>query len=70
MTLAAQLDGDFTLHIRDSTVSFDPFSLETKGVNSAAGVDIDAMGVLVIRQKAKEFFYRRYQGFNSLVVRI
>lgn len=38
--------------------------------DSAAGVDMDAMGVLVIRQKAKEFFYRRYQGFNSLVVRI
>lgn len=70
VTLVAQPDGDFSLYIRDSAVSFDPFSLETKGVNSAAWVDMDAMGVLDIRQKAKEFFYRRYQGFNSLVVRI
>ena len=23
-----------------------------------------------IREKAEEFFYRRYQGFNTLVVRI
>lgn len=70
VTLVAYPDGDFSLHIRDSAVSFDPFSLQTERAGSAAGVDMDAMGVLVIRQKAKEFFYRRYQGFNNLVVRI
>jgi len=33
-------------------------------------VNPDALGILVIREKAEEFFYRRYQGFNTLVVRI
>lgn len=68
VTLVAQPDGDFVLHIRDSAVYFDPFSLKARRVDD--GGDLDAMGVLVIREKAKEFFYRRYQGFNSLVVRI
>ena len=27
-------------------------------------------GVKVIKSKAKEFFYRRYAGFNTLVVRV
>lgn len=70
VTLVAHPGGDFSLHIRDSAVSFDPFSLHTERADSAFGVDMDAMGVLVIRQKAKEFFYRRYQGFNTLAVRI
>lgn len=31
---------------------------------------MDAMGMLVIKKQAKDFFYREYQGFNTLVVRI
>ena len=68
VTLVAQEDGDFTLHIRDSAVYFDPFSMKARRMDE--GGDMDALGVLVIRKKAKEFFYRRYQGFNSLIVRI
>ena len=30
----------------------------------------DGMGVLVIKKRAKEFFYRRYQGFNTLIIKI
>ncbi len=32
--------------------------------------DMDGMGVLVIKKRAKEFFYRRYQGFNTLIIKI
>ena len=31
---------------------------------------MDSMGVFVIKRQAKEFFYRRYQGFNTLTVKI
>ena len=31
---------------------------------------LDALGIKMIKSKAKEFFYRRYAGFNTLVVRV
>ncbi len=70
ITLIALEDGDFELHIRDSAVSFNPFSLSAKKINEDGDCDLDGVGMLVIRQKAKSFFYRKYQGYNSLVVRI
>ena len=68
--MVALEDGDFELHIRDNAALFDPFSLQTGRIGSREKVDIDAMGILVIKQQAKYFFYRQYQGFNTLVVRI
>ena len=32
--------------------------------------DAGLAGLLVVRTAAKDFFYRRYQGFNTLVVKI
>ena len=58
------------MHIRDNAVSFNPFSLYTSRLGGDEKVNPDALGILVIREKAEEFFYRRYQGFNTLVVRI
>ena len=31
---------------------------------------MDSMGVLMVKKKAKEFYYRHFQGFNTLLVRI
>lgn len=70
VTLIAEEDGSFALHIRDNAAAFDPFSLHTAKAGGAEEIDPDALGMLVIRKKAKDFFYRRYQGFNTLVVRI
>ena len=70
ITLIAEENGDFSLLMRDNAVSFDPFSMKTQRMGSGEGVDMDAMGVLVLREKAKDFFYRRYQGFNSLIIKI
>ena len=44
--------------------------METEKVSKGGTYDMDAMGMLVIKQKAKDFFYRQYQGFNSLIVRV
>lgn len=70
ITLVAETGGAFSLHIRDNAVSFNPFSLHTGKAGGNEEVNPDALGILVIREKAEEFFYRRYQGFNTLVVRI
>lgn len=70
ITLIACEDGGFQLHIRDNAAGFDPFSLETGKVGDGEDFDMDAMGMLVVKKQAKDFFYRQYQGFNTLVVSI
>lgn len=70
ITLVAGETGEFTLHIRDTARYFNPFDLKTRRAGWDGAFDMDAMGMLVIRHKAKEFFYRRYGGFNTLVVKI
>lgn len=75
-TLVALENGDFELHIRDNAIEFNPMELESKRATTKATKmeelekDADVMGILVIKKQAKDFFYRNYQGFNSLVVRI
>lgn len=62
-------DGKFEVHLRDNAVTFNPFELEHSG-NMDDDTDFNAVGVSVIKNKAEEFFYRRYQGFNYLVLKI
>lgn len=70
ITLIALEGSEFELHIRDNAKLFNPFSMETDRASEEGSYDMDAMGMLVIKQKAKHFFYRQYQGFNSLIVQI
>ena len=70
ITLIACPDGAFELHLRDNASFFNPFSLETERAREGGSFDMDAMGMLVVKKQAKSFFYRQYQGFNTLVVRI
>ena len=70
ITAVARADGCFELHMRDDAVTFDPFSLETRRAAAGEAFDVETMGVLVIKKKAREFHYRRYQGFNTLIVTI
>ena len=71
VTLIAQESGDFELHFIDNAVKFDPFSLKSTRVKDFfEDLDVNAMGMTIIRKKAKEFMYRQCQGFNSLMVRI
>lgn len=70
ITLIACEDGGFQLHVRDNAAGFDPFSLESGKVGEEEDFDMDAIGMMVVKKQAKDFFYRQYQGFNTLVVRI
>ena len=62
----------FELHVRDNAPAFDPFSLHTSRITEAENEEsaLDSIGVLMVKKKAKEFYYRHYQGFNTLTVRV
>lgn len=65
ITLIAQEDQMMELHFRDNAKDFDPFSQEMDEETK-----LDMMGIQVVTEKSKEFFYRRYQGFNTTIMRI
>ncbi len=73
LTLISDGHRGFALHIRDNAVSFNPFSMDKKNleeVDDSSNADFNALGMDVIKKKAKSFYYRRYQGFNTMVVKI
>ena len=72
LQLTAIMDesGVLELHLRDDATTFNPFTLDTSRASWDEDFDMDGMGVLVIKKRAKEFFYRRYQGFNTLIIKI
>lgn len=70
ITLLDDPDGDIILMLRYNDDYFNPFSLQTNMANAEGDFDMDAMGILMIRKQSKDFAYRRYQGLNSLVVRL
>lgn len=70
MILVAQTDGSFDLHVRYNAKTFNPFSLETVLIDYSNAFDMDAMGMMLIKKTAKAFYYRHYQGFNTLVVKL
>lgn len=70
ITVLARRDGGFELHLRDDALTFDPFSLEARQENGGEDMDMDAVGMQVVKEWAREFYYRRYQGFNTLVVKL
>ena len=69
-TIVPHEDGTVTLHLRDNARAFNPFDLDTEDISLHDGSGLDALGVKLIKNKAKEFFYRRYAGFNTLVIRV
>lgn len=62
VTVVVARDGDFVLHFRDNGARRDLFS-------ASDGPENDP-GIAVIRKKARRFFYRHYQGFNTLTIQI
>lgn len=70
VTVISLFDGSFELHFRYDADKFNPFLLHTKKISEDEDYDMDAMGIYVIKQKSKYFFYRHYQGFDSLVIKI
>ncbi len=61
---------DVTLFLRDNAYEFNPLGENTEEIRLQEGKNLDLVGLRIVQKKAKEFFYRRYSGFNTLVIRI
>ncbi len=70
VTLIAEPDGDFTLHVLDNATAYDPLAWRVRGKASRTDFDIDEVSVLLIKKKTKKYLYRQCIGFNSLTVQI
>ena len=69
ITLIAYESGLFELHIRDNASTFNPFEMKSKTISiEDSDEELDGLGVMMVKKKAKTFYYRRYQGFNTLTV--
>ncbi|MCR4924879.1 MAG: hypothetical protein K5917_01175 [Clostridiales bacterium] len=70
ITLIAMENGDFSLHLLDNAVKFNPLSSQVKNKNGELDFDIDEISLLLIKKKVKKYLYRQCTGFNSLIVQI
>jgi anti-sigma regulatory factor (Ser/Thr protein kinase) len=69
LTICCENDGTVHIHIRDNAVSFNPFAMKT-GQNYDDEEQLASLGIQIVKTKSKEFFYRRYAGFNTLTVEV
>lgn len=69
VTLIAEKDGRFTLHIRSRAERFNPFDMRMGKIRQGDEEDfLDSVGVMVIKKRAEKFYYRRNSIFNVLTV--
>lgn len=69
LTLIALENSDFEIHLRDNYASFHPFDKDAFQIQS--NIKNENFGeILLVKQKAKSFFYRRYLGFHTLIVTV
>ena len=69
VTAVAENDG-VTLYLRDNVLEFNPLGENTEGISLQEGKLLELVGLRIVQKKAKEFYYRRYAGFNTLVIRM
>ena len=68
-TLCFENDGSIILHFRDNAVNFNPFAMKM-GQNYDDPEQLASLGIQIVKTKSREFFYRRYSGFNTLTVEV
>ena len=69
LTLCIENDSTVVIHIRDNAESFNPFEMKT-GQNYDNEEELASLGIQMVKTKSKQFFYRRYAGFNTLTVEV
>ena len=69
--VTAVMNGDeVTLYLRDNAYEFNPLAENTDSIRLESGEQLELVGLRIVQKKAKEFYYRRYSGFNTLVIRM
>jgi anti-sigma regulatory factor (Ser/Thr protein kinase) len=64
ITLIREENHDFSIFVRDNAKNYNPFDA------SKQNDPIHDLGITLIHKTADSIFYRRYQGFNSLVLKV
>ncbi|NLG02500.1 MAG: hypothetical protein GX567_01490 [Clostridia bacterium] len=65
-----QQDETFIISVRDNCKAYNPFAVDARKLLSQEDEAIDHLGIYLVQEKAKRFFYRRYQGFNTLRITV
>ena len=69
LSLCVENDGSVILHFRDNAVAFNPFAMRI-GQNYEIEEHVASLGIQMVRNKSKQFFYRKYASFNTLTVEV
>ena len=74
LTLIAEEDGNFKLHLRDDGEELDPFKISENPWNEITDEnekpDFRSLGLHVIKSHARQLIYRNYHGFNTTTITI
>lgn len=69
VTVVAE-DGETTLFLRDNAYEYNPLGTNTDASEFTPEEQAELLGIRIVQKTAKEFYYRRYSGFNTLVIRL
>ncbi len=69
LTLCIENKGSVVLHFRDNAATFNPFAMKM-GQDYDDDENLASLGIQMVKNKSKQFFYRKYSGFNTLTVEV
>ncbi len=69
VTVVAE-NGEATLFLRDNAFEYNPLGADVDAEDLTAEQQSELLGIRIVQKTAKEFYYRRYSGFNTLVIRL
>jgi anti-sigma regulatory factor (Ser/Thr protein kinase) len=69
VTVVAE-NGETTLFLRDNAFAYNPLGANVDADDLTAEQQSELLGIRIVQKTAKEFYYRRYSGFNTLVIRL
>lgn len=69
VTLARERGPRYMLHIRNSASYFNPLDMKMEKARDGVTAEVmDSIGVMMVKKKAKNLWYRNYQGYNVMTV--
>ena len=69
LSLCIEKNGAIVLHFRDNAATFNPFAMRM-GQDYDDDEQLASLGIQLVKSKSKQFFYRKYSGFNTLTVEV
>lgn len=71
-TLCKEPDGEnYRLCVRDNALEYNPFDMQTQKIDDNNVDDLDVLGglgIMMVKSKAKDFYYNRLQAFNTMII--